>query len=57
LPVEGQEEIGSPQLPEFLKINREVFACDLILNAGSGHIVKYCIVWTIRSETQSSTED
>ena len=25
---EGQEEIGSPQLSEFLKINREVFACD-----------------------------
>ena len=33
---EGQEEIGSPQLPEFLKNNREVFACDLILNADSG---------------------
>ena len=33
---EGQEEIGSPQIPEFLKRNREVFACDLILNADSG---------------------
>jgi len=33
---EGQEEIGSPQLSEFLKSNREVFACDLILNADSG---------------------
>ena len=33
---EGQEEIGSPQLSEFLKINRELFACDLILNADSG---------------------
>ncbi len=33
---EGQEEIGSPQLSEFLKINREVFGCDLILNADSG---------------------
>jgi len=33
---EGQEEIGSPQLPEFLKINREVFGCDVILNADSG---------------------
>jgi len=30
------QEIGSPQLPEFLKNNREVFACDLILNADSG---------------------
>ncbi len=33
---EGQEEIGSPQLAEFLKSNRELFACDLILNADSG---------------------
>ena len=33
---EGQEEIGSPQLSEFLKSNREVFECDLILNADSG---------------------
>ena len=33
---EGQEEIGSPQLADFLKNNRELFACDLILNADSG---------------------
>ena len=33
---EGQEEIGSPQLPEFLKSKREVLACDFILNADSG---------------------
>ena len=33
---EGQEEIGSPQLSGFLKNNRELFACDLILNADSG---------------------
>jgi acetylornithine deacetylase/succinyl-diaminopimelate desuccinylase-like protein len=33
---EGQEEIGSPQIPDFLKNNREMFACDLILNADSG---------------------
>ncbi len=33
---EGQEEIGSPQLAKFLKNNRELFACDLILNADSG---------------------
>jgi len=33
---EGQEEIGSPQLPEFIKGNRELLACDLILNADSG---------------------
>jgi acetylornithine deacetylase/succinyl-diaminopimelate desuccinylase-like protein len=33
---EGQEEIGSPQLPEFLKSKREVLTCDFILNADSG---------------------
>ena len=33
---EGQEEIGSPQLAEFLKNNRKMLACDLILNADSG---------------------
>jgi acetylornithine deacetylase/succinyl-diaminopimelate desuccinylase-like protein len=33
---EGQEEIGSPQLAKFLKNNRDLFACDLILNADSG---------------------
>ncbi len=33
---EGQEEIGSPHIPEFLKNHRETFACDVILNADSG---------------------
>jgi acetylornithine deacetylase/succinyl-diaminopimelate desuccinylase-like protein len=33
---EGQEEIGSPQLAKFLKNNRDLFACDIILNADSG---------------------
>ena len=33
---EGQEEIGSPQIPDFLKSHRELFGCDLILNADSG---------------------
>jgi len=31
--LEGQEEIGSPQLPAFVAANRERFACDLVLSA------------------------
>lgn len=30
---EGQEEIGSPQLPDFLAQHREHFACDLVVSA------------------------
>ena len=33
---EGQEEIGSPQLPEFISANREMLACDLIFSADGG---------------------
>ena len=33
---EGQEEIGSPQLPEFVMSHKELLACDLVLNADSG---------------------
>ncbi len=33
---EGQEEIGSPQLPEFVARNRERLACDLVLSADGG---------------------
>ena len=33
---EGQEEIGSPQLPEFISANRELLACDLIFSADGG---------------------
>jgi acetylornithine deacetylase/succinyl-diaminopimelate desuccinylase-like protein len=33
---EGQEEIGSPQLPAFLAAHRELFACDLVLSADGG---------------------
>lgn len=33
---EGQEEIGSPQLPEFISANRERLACDLIFSADGG---------------------
>jgi acetylornithine deacetylase/succinyl-diaminopimelate desuccinylase-like protein len=31
--AEGQEEIGSPQLPDFIAKNRELLACDLVLSA------------------------
>ncbi len=33
---EGQEEIGSPQLPDFVARNRERLACDLVLSADGG---------------------
>ena len=33
---EGQEEIGSPQLPDFIPANRELLACDLIFSADGG---------------------
>lgn len=34
--LEGQEEIGSPQLPAFIADHKELLACDLILSADSG---------------------
>lgn len=30
--IEGEEEIGSPQLPAFLAANRQLLQCDLVLN-------------------------
>jgi acetylornithine deacetylase/succinyl-diaminopimelate desuccinylase-like protein len=33
---EGQEEIGSPQLPDFISANKELLSCDLILSADGG---------------------
>jgi acetylornithine deacetylase/succinyl-diaminopimelate desuccinylase-like protein len=33
---EGQEEIGSPQLPEFISSHRQLLACDLVLSADGG---------------------
>lgn len=33
---EGQEEIGSPQMPEFLPTQKNLFACDLIVSADGG---------------------
>lgn len=34
--IEGQEEIGSPDLPPFLEQQRDRFACDLVLSADGG---------------------
>ncbi len=31
--LEGQEEIGSPDIPEFLPVHRDRFACDLVVSA------------------------
>lgn len=31
--LEGQEEIGSPQIPDFLAADRDRFACDLVISA------------------------
>ena len=36
--LEGQEEIGSPQIPVWLAANKQRFACDLVLNADSGQV-------------------
>ncbi|UCH23640.1 MAG: dipeptidase [Deltaproteobacteria bacterium] len=33
---EGQEEIGSPQLSEFIASNKDLLACDLVLSADGG---------------------
>lgn len=33
---EGQEEIGSPQLPAFVSTHRELLACDLAISADGG---------------------
>ncbi len=33
---EGQEEIGSPQIPEFMPQHKERFACDLAVSADGG---------------------
>jgi len=34
--LEGQEEIGSPQLPDFVAAQRDLLRCDLILGADGG---------------------
>ncbi len=36
--IEGEEEIGSPSLEEFLANNTELLACDMILNPDAGMI-------------------
>lgn len=34
--LEGQEEIGSPQLPAFVEKHRDLLACDLVLSSDGG---------------------
>jgi acetylornithine deacetylase/succinyl-diaminopimelate desuccinylase-like protein len=34
--LEGQEEIGSPQLPDFVRGHRDLLACDLAVSADGG---------------------
>jgi acetylornithine deacetylase/succinyl-diaminopimelate desuccinylase-like protein len=36
--IEGEEEIGSPNLAEFLENNKELLKCDVILNPDAGMI-------------------
>ena len=33
---EGQEEIGSPQIPEFVAAHRDMLACDLVISSDGG---------------------
>ncbi|MER3405305.1 MAG: dipeptidase [Chloroflexota bacterium] len=33
--IEGQEEIGSPQIPSFLAAHRGLFACDMVISTDS----------------------
>jgi len=33
---EGQEEIGSPQLPHFISQNKDLLSCDLVISADGG---------------------
>jgi acetylornithine deacetylase/succinyl-diaminopimelate desuccinylase-like protein len=34
--IEGQEEIGSPDLPAFVAARRDLLACDMVISADSG---------------------
>jgi acetylornithine deacetylase/succinyl-diaminopimelate desuccinylase-like protein len=36
--IEGEEEIGSPNLPEFLEHHKDLLKCDVILNPDAGMI-------------------
>lgn len=33
---EGQEEIGSPQLPDFIAVHKNLLSCDMVLSADGG---------------------
>jgi acetylornithine deacetylase/succinyl-diaminopimelate desuccinylase-like protein len=34
--IEGQEEIGSPQMPDLISSHRDLLACDMVLSADGG---------------------
>lgn len=36
--IEGEEEIGSPNLPKFLEENRELLACDVVVISDTGMV-------------------
>ncbi|HPH97946.1 MAG TPA: dipeptidase [Anaerolineaceae bacterium] len=48
--IEGEEEIGSPSLPKFLRDHKELLACDVVFNPDAGMISPECptIVYGLR---------
>jgi len=38
--IEGEEEIGSPNLPEFVEMNKDLLACDVIVISDTGMLEK-----------------
>jgi acetylornithine deacetylase/succinyl-diaminopimelate desuccinylase-like protein len=36
--IEGEEEIGSPNLEDFLKVNKDLLSCDIVFNPDAGMI-------------------
>jgi acetylornithine deacetylase/succinyl-diaminopimelate desuccinylase-like protein len=51
--IEGEEEIGSPSLGEFLKQNKSMLACDVVLNPDAGMVAPDVptIVYALRGMT------
>jgi acetylornithine deacetylase/succinyl-diaminopimelate desuccinylase-like protein len=52
--VEGEEEVGSPNLGEFLKQHRDRLSCDLVLNCDAGMLGPDCptVVYGLRGMYQ-----
>lgn len=48
--IEGEEEIGSPSLDDFLEANKELLKCDLVLNPDAGMLApdKPTIIYALR---------